>query len=152
LNARQKRLFEEAHKKNPNLKIPTETVNAKELTKEDMALLKQGVGDKTSRPSSGQPAAGSSESTNWTSGEQLGSIVKYFDDKGFGFIRPDNGGKDVFFHISRLTEGAATDLSPGAKILYEVGMDRTGKTAATSLRIPPPPEPPAPAPAAPATE
>jgi CspA family cold shock protein len=142
LNARQKRLFEEAHKKNPSLKIPTEKVKSTELTEDDMALLKQGVGDKTSRPSSGQPAA-SAESGSWTSGEQTGSIVKYFEDKGFGFIRPDNGGKDVFFHISRLTEGSAADLSPSSKVLYEVGMDRTGKTAATSLRVPPPPEAPA---------
>jgi len=137
LNARQKRLFEEAHKKNPSLKIPTENTLPQELTEDDMALLKQGVGDKTSRPSSSQPQV-SAEGGSWTSGEQTGSIVKYFEDKGFGFIRPDNGGKDVFFHISRLTEGAATDLIPGAKILYEVGMDRTGKTAATSLRVPPP--------------
>ena len=142
MNASQKRLFEEARKKNPNLKIPTETVRSGELTAADMALLKQGVGDKTSRPSSGQTSTGS-EGASWTSGEQTGSIVKYFEDKGFGFIRPDNGGKDVFFHISRLTEGSASDLAPAAKILYEVGMDRTGKTAATSLRVPPPPEPPA---------
>ena len=147
MNARQKRLFEDAHKKNPNLKIPTETTSTKELTESDMALLKQGVGDKTSRPSSGQPTS-SGEGASWTSGEQTGSIVKYFEDKGFGFIRPENGGKDVFFHISRLTEGAATDLVPGAKMLYEVGMDRTGKTAATSLRVPPPPETPEPPPAA----
>jgi CspA family cold shock protein len=140
LNARQKRLFEEAHKKNPSLKIPTENTTSRELTEDDMALLKQGVGDKTSRPSSGQQQP-TADGASWTSGEQTGSIVKYFEDKGFGFIRPDNGGKDVFFHISRLTEGAATDLTPGSKILYEVGMDRTGKTAATSLRVPPPPEP-----------
>ena len=138
MNARQKRLFEEARRKNPNLKIPTENIDTSELTEDDMALLKQGVGDKTSRPSSGQQIASSEGS--WTSGEQSGSIVKYFEDKGFGFIRPDNGGKDVFFHISRLTEGSATDLVPSAKILYEVGMDRTGKTAATSLRVPPPEE------------
>jgi CspA family cold shock protein len=139
LNARQKRLFEEAHKKNPSLKIPTEKVKSTELTEDDMALLKQGVGDKTSRPSSGQSAI-SAEAGSWTSGEQSGSIVKYFEDKGFGFIRPDNGGKDVFFHISRLTEGSAADLTPSSKVLYEVGMDRTGKTAATSLRVPSQPE------------
>ena len=142
MNARQKRLFEEAQKRNPNLKIPTDKPNDRELTEDDMALLKQGVGDKTSRPPSAQQAS-SEGSSSWTSGEQTGSIVKYFEDKGFGFIRPENGGKDVFFHISRLTDGQATDLLPGAKILYEVGMDRTGKTAATSLRVPPPPEPPA---------
>jgi CspA family cold shock protein len=137
LNARQKRLFEESRKKNPNLRIPAEKINTTELTEDDMALLKQGVGDKTSRASSGQPTA-SGEGGSWTSGEQSGSIVKYFEDKGFGFIRPDNGGKDVFFHISKLTEGSASDLVPSAKILYEVGMDRTGKTAATTLRVPPP--------------
>src|SRR5262249_58870574 len=128
----------EARKKNANLKIPTENTESPELTEDDMALLKQGVGDKTSRAPSQQ--AISAEGGAWTSGEQSGSIVKYFEDKGFGFIRPDNGGKDVFFHISRLTEGSATDLVPSAKILYEVGMDRTGKTAAPSLRVPPPEE------------
>jgi len=136
LNASQKRLFEEARKKNPNLKIPTEVVRSAELTDADMALLKQGVGDKTSRPSSGISSAGS-EGASWTSGEQTGSIVKYFEDKGFGFIRPDNGGKDVFFHISRLNEGQSTDLVPGARVIYELGMDRTGKMAASSVRIVP---------------
>src|SRR5947207_2755572 len=135
-------VIREARKKTPNIKKPTEAARNGELTETDMALLKQGVGDKTSRPPSGQTSTGS-EGASWTSGEQTGSIVKYFEDKGFGFIRPDNGGKDVFFHISRLTDGAASDLVPGSKILYEVGMDRTGKTAASSVRVPPPPEPPA---------
>ena len=35
-------------------------------------------------------------------GEQMGSVVTYFEDKGFGFLRPEGGGRDVFFHISRL--------------------------------------------------
>ena len=51
MNARQRRLFEEAQKKNPNLKMPAESSGpAGELTDEDMALLKQGVGDKSGRP------------------------------------------------------------------------------------------------------
>ena len=50
MNARQKRLFEEALRKNPNLKMPSEDRRSVELTEEDMAFLKQGVGDKTSRP------------------------------------------------------------------------------------------------------
>ncbi|MSV29684.1 MAG: cold shock domain-containing protein [Bryobacterales bacterium] len=68
-------------------------------------------------------------------------MVKYFEDKGFGFIRPDGGGRDVFFHISRLTEGDSTALSQNAKIVFEMGMDRMGKMAATSLRIAPPDAP-----------
>ena len=63
--------------------------------------------------------------------------MTYFEDKGFGFLRPDNGGRDVFFHISRLNEGQSTDLVPGARVQYELGMDRTGKMAASSVRIVP---------------
>ena len=143
MNASQKRLFEEARKKNPNLKMPVGKPEPTEVTEDDLAFLKQGVGDKSSRPQTAQASA-TGESGSWGTGEQTGSIVKYFEDKGFGFVRPDGGGKDVFFHISRLTEGEATELVPGAKVGYEVGMDRTGKTAATSLRMLPPPsaEPP----------
>ncbi len=143
MNARQKRLFEEAHKKNPDLKIPEKARVSGELTASDMALLKQGVGDKTSRP---QQAGGATtdESGAEVSQEQTGSVVTYFEEKGFGFLRPDNGGRDVFFHISRLAEGQSTDLTPGAKVLFELGMDRTGKMAASSVRIAPP-APPAPA-------
>ena len=135
MNARQKRLFEEARKRNPELKIPTEAPQT-EWTEADLALIKQGVGDKTSRASQAQgtPAEGSGEAA----GEHTGSVVTYFEDKGFGFLRPDSGGRDVFFHISRLSEGNATDLKPGARVLYELGMDRTGKMAASRVRIPPP--------------
>jgi len=105
-------------------------------SEDDLALVKQGVGDKTARSSTAQNP--SAEGGPDASGEQLGSVVTYFEDKGFGFLRPDGGGRDVFFHISRLAEGAATDLKPGARVLYELGMDRTGKMAASRVRIPPP--------------
>ena len=99
--------------------------------------MKQGVGDKSSRPAT--PAAATGDATGEApSGEQSGSVVTYFEAKGFGFLRPDDGGRDIFFHVSRLVEGLATDLRPGTRVLYELGMDRTGKMAASSLRIPPP--------------
>ena len=136
MNALQKRLFEEARKRNPDLKMPT-VKPAAEWTEADLALIKQGVGDKGGKPdrASGGGSEGGGEAP---SGEQTGSVVTYFEAKGFGFLRPDDGGRDIFFHVSRLVEGLATDLRPGAKVAYELGMDRTGKMAASSVRIPSP--------------
>jgi cold shock protein len=133
LNARQKRLFEEARKRNPDLKIPTET-QPTDWSEADLALIKQGVGDKSSRPAAAEAGESGSEVP---SGEQAGAVVTYFEAKGFGFLRPDDGGRDIFFHVSRLAEGLATDLRPGTRVLYELGMDRTGKMAASSIRIAP---------------
>jgi CspA family cold shock protein len=127
-------LFEEARKRNPDLKMPAAKPSA-EWTEADLALIKQGVGDKSGRPA--QSAAEAQES-EMPSGEQKGSVVTYFEAKGFGFLRPDDGGRDIFFHVSRLVEGLATDLRPGTRVLYELGMDRTGKMAAASIRIAPP--------------
>ena len=135
MNARQKRLFEEARKRNPELKIPSET-QPTEWSEADLALIKQGVGDKSSRPQSAAGETGASPAEA-PGGEQGGAVVTYFEAKGFGFLRPDDGGRDIFFHVSRLTEGLATDLRPGTRVLYELGMDRTGKMAASSVRIAP---------------
>jgi CspA family cold shock protein len=134
LNARQKRLFEEALKKNPALKMP-EPKLASEWSEADLALIKQGVGDKSGRPPSETGAAQADGAD--AGGEQVGTVVTYFEDKGFGFLRPDGGGRDVFFHISRLSQGQPTELVPGARVAYELGMDRTGKMAAASVRVVP---------------
>ena len=138
MNALQKRLFEEARKRNPNLKVPSDSKPIQELTEDDLALIKQGVGDKSSRPSLSAAEAGDAGG-ELPSGEQSGAVVTYFEAKGFGFLRPDDGGRDIFFHVSRLVEGLATDLRAGTRVLYELGMDRTGKMAASSIRIAPPP-------------
>jgi CspA family cold shock protein len=141
LNARQKRLFEEARKRNPDLKMPSAAAPS-EWTEADLALIKQGVGegDKNSRPdrSAGGPGGNPGEGGEAPTGEQVGAVVTYFEAKGFGFLRPEDGGRDIFFHVSRLVEGLATDLRPGTRVIYELGMDRTGKMAASSVRIPPP--------------
>jgi CspA family cold shock protein len=133
LNARQKRLFEESLKKNPNLKMPAADAPKGELTEEDMALLKQGVGDKSGRPQIS--SSSSSDGADETPVEQIGSVMTYFEEKGFGFLRPDGGGKDIFFHISRLHQGQATELVPGTRVSYDLGMDRNGKIAASSVRV-----------------
>jgi len=137
LNARQKRLFEDARKKNPNLKMP-ESKPVSNWTEDDLALVKQGVGDKSGRPASAGGSVPSAGGESDVPAVETGSVVTYFEEKGFGFLRPDSGGRDIFFHISRLNEGQASDLVPGAKVIYELGMDRTGKMAASSVRVVPP--------------
>ena len=62
-------------------------------------------------------------------------IVKWFNaSKGYGFIQPDGGGKDVFVHISAVEKAGFTGLAEGAKISYEVVSDR-GKESAGNLRL-----------------
>jgi cold shock protein len=62
--------------------------------------------------------------------------VKWFNaTKGYGFIQPDDGGKDVFVHISAVERAGLRDLAEGQKIAYEIVADkRTGKSAAGNLR------------------
>jgi CspA family cold shock protein len=62
--------------------------------------------------------------------------VKWFNgQKGFGFIQPDDGGKDVFVHISAVERAGMSELTEGQKIVFEVVADRkTGKSSADSLR------------------
>ena len=60
--------------------------------------------------------------------------VKWFNtQKGFGFIQPDDGGADVFVHISAVEKAGLRGLNEGQKISYDVTMDK-GKNAATNLR------------------
>ena len=61
--------------------------------------------------------------------------VKWFNgQKGFGFIQPDDGSKDVFVHISAVERAGLHSLNEGQKLSYDVVADRkTGKSAAENL-------------------
>ena len=60
--------------------------------------------------------------------------VKWFNaHKGFGFILPDKGGKDVFVHISAVERAGLRDLQQGQKVTYDIQVER-GKEAAKNLR------------------
>ncbi|WP_180897548.1 cold-shock protein [Martelella soudanensis] len=54
--------------------------------------------------------------------------VKFFNtDKGYGFIKPDNGGADIFVHISAVQSSGLTGLSENQKVSYDTEPDRRGK-------------------------
>ena len=60
--------------------------------------------------------------------------VKWFNStKGFGFIQPDNGGQDVFVHISAVERAGLSTLADGQKINYEIATER-GRSAAVNLK------------------
>jgi cold shock protein len=63
--------------------------------------------------------------------------VKWFNpSKGYGFIQPDDGSKDVFVHISAVERAGFTSLAEGVKISYELADDpKKGKSSAENLRL-----------------
>ena len=62
--------------------------------------------------------------------------VKWFNSqKGFGFIQPESGNKDVFVHISAVERAGMSSLNQGQKVTFDIVADRrTGKSAAENLR------------------
>ena len=62
-------------------------------------------------------------------------IVKWFNEqKGYGFIQPEQGGSDVFVHISAVQRSGLPGLREGQKVSFETERGRNGKIAATNLR------------------
>ena len=65
---------------------------------------------------------------------QKTGTVKFFNaTKGFGFISPEGGGKDVFVHISAVERSGMTSLREGQKLSYELETGRDGKASAVNL-------------------
>jgi cold shock protein len=66
----------------------------------------------------------------------VGVVKWYNSQKGYGFIQPDDGGKDVFVHVSALERSGLRGLNEGQKVSFEVQTDkRTGKTCAANLQV-----------------
>jgi CspA family cold shock protein len=81
--------------------------------------------------------------SSWSAATLLGlkethmanGTVKWFNPtKGFGFIQPENGGADVFVHISALEKAGLRELAEGQKVSYELATER-GKTSAANLKL-----------------
>jgi CspA family cold shock protein len=66
---------------------------------------------------------------------KVGTVKWFNSQKGFGFIEPDDGSKDVFVHISAVERAGMNDLREGQKVEFELEADRkTGKQSATDLK------------------
>ena len=62
--------------------------------------------------------------------------VKWFNaTKGFGFITPESGGKDVFVHISALERAGIRSINEGQKVSFELAQGRDGRTSAENLSL-----------------
>ena len=69
---------------------------------------------------------------------QSGVVESFKTERGFGFIKPDTGGPDLFVHISELERAGLDELSRGQRVSFEVRTDpRTGKHKATRLSLSP---------------
>ena len=64
----------------------------------------------------------------------IGTVKWFNPTKGYGFIQPDTGGKDVFVHISAVERAGLSTLAEGAKVSYEE-QERRGKVSAENLRV-----------------
>ena len=74
---------------------------------------------------------------HWLNGRfsvAIGTVKWFNPTKGYGFIQPDTGGKDVFVHISAVEKAGLSSLNEGAKVSYEE-MSNRGKTSAENLRV-----------------
>lgn len=65
----------------------------------------------------------------------MGTVKWFNPTKGYGFIKPDDGGLDIFVHISAVEKAGYTGLAEGARISYELQAGKSGKVSAESLRI-----------------
>ena len=64
-----------------------------------------------------------------------GTVKWYNEEKGYGFIQPDGGGKDVFVHVSAVERSGMRGLNEGQKVSYELQTDkRSGRQSAGDLR------------------
>jgi cold shock protein len=69
-------------------------------------------------------------------GTMATGTVKWFNaTKGFGFIAPDDGGKDVFVHISAVERAGLTGLADNQKVSFDMERSRDGRESASNLKL-----------------
>lgn len=63
-----------------------------------------------------------------------GSIISYKQDKGYGFIRPQEGGDNVYVHVTALQAAGIDKVVPGQRLSYEL-LSKDGKTSAVNIKL-----------------
>jgi cold shock protein len=99
-----------------------------------------GIFPKSNRPGKGSDASRASARVRspLAKGDfhEFGTVKWFNSQKGFGFIQPADGGKDIFVHISAVERAGLSSLNEGQKLQYEVVADRrTGKSSADKLSV-----------------
>jgi cold shock protein len=85
-------------------------------------------------PRDGGGGFGGRPQQNQTTGERANGTVKFFNDmKGFGFVQRDDGGEDVFVHISALERSGLGQVVQGDRLSFDIEIDRRGKFSAANL-------------------
>ena len=65
----------------------------------------------------------------------IGTVKWFNTQRGYGFIQPDDGQKDVFVHISALERAGISNLQEGQKLSYDLERGQQGKTSAVNLQL-----------------
>ncbi|HYL32924.1 MAG TPA: cold-shock protein [Stellaceae bacterium] len=65
----------------------------------------------------------------------IGTVKWFNSQKGYGFIAPETGGKDVFVHISALERAGIGSLNEGQKVSFDLEQSQQGRTSATNLKL-----------------
>ncbi len=94
---------------------------------------RQGGGDRPDRGD--RQGGGFAKPQHDANGEHANGTVKFFNDvKGFGFVQRDDGGEDVFVHISSLERSGLGTVVQGDRLSFDIEIDRRGKYSATNLK------------------
>jgi cold shock CspA family protein len=97
--------------------------------------LRSRLGDAVSIETDKVLAIETTQAPNLAPPMSCGSIVKYIDEKGFGFISPDSGGDEIFFHVSDVIVTPTTRFVVGSRVSYQNGRDGKGRPCARRVSV-----------------